>query len=110
MNQHFCPILATSKILADLTTILIIRELLSGQKRFNELQEAMPSISSATISNRLKRLCNHGILARKQFSSIPPKVEYTLTNLGLELKPIVENIVNFSNNSEFLKKLENCQS
>lgn len=93
---EYCPIQAATKIFGDFWSILIIRELLVGPKRFNEIQDAIEGITSTTLSARLKKLTEAGILERKQFESIPPKVEYRLTKKGLDLGPFVNSIEEFA--------------
>ncbi len=93
---EYCPIQAATKIIGDFWSILIIRQLLKEPRRFNELQESIESITNSTLSDRLKKLAVAGIIERKQFESIPPHVEYTLTKKGLNLGPLVRDIETFA--------------
>src|SRR5688572_24096954 len=91
-----CPMSYTTRIIGDFWSIFIVRELLSGCKRFNQLQEIIEGLTSSTLSDRLKKLCEAGIIERKQYESIPPKVEYTLTEKGRDLAGLVKEIERFS--------------
>jgi DNA-binding HxlR family transcriptional regulator len=94
----FCPIAEASKIIGDFWNLLIIRELLKGCLRFNQLQENISDITNSTLSDRLKKLAEQGIVLRKQYDTIPPKVEYTLTEKGMALKKVVNSISTFGEN------------
>ena len=69
---------------------LIVRELLHGPRRFGELREALPGISAHTLTNRLRLFESRGIVIRRAYAEVPPRVEYTLTELGYSLKPILD--------------------
>lgn len=80
----------TLDVIGNKWTTLIIRELLSGTKRFGELRMALTGISPKTLSDRLKELEAHGVITRCIYAEVPPRVEYDLTKQGLELKPILD--------------------
>ena len=80
----------TIKIIGSKWTILIIRELFEGTKRFGELQRALSGISPKTLSVRLQELEKHGIVHKKVFKEIPLHVEYSLTDRGRSLSAIIE--------------------
>lgn len=96
-----CPISKAAKLLGDIWVILIVKELLNGTKRFNQLQNALlpPSsqtcISSKTLTERLKMLENEGVVDRKVFAQIPPKVEYSLTKKGMAISQIIQDLKSF---------------
>lgn len=69
--------------------VLILRELFDGVRRPRELLEALPGISSKTLMVRLKELEKYGLLERKVYAEVPPRVEYSLTLKGRELKPVL---------------------
>jgi len=69
---------------------LIVRELLPGPRRFNQLREALPGISPHTLTSRLRQFERHGIVTRTAYAEIPPRVEYTLTPLGEGLREVLE--------------------
>lgn len=94
-NHKFCPMAEASKIVGDIWTLLIIRDLLEGDKRFNKLLESLNGISSSTLTQRLKLLESEGILTRVSFPEIPPHVEYSLTQKGKDLHFVIEAIRNY---------------
>lgn len=69
---------------------LIIRELLRGPRRFTEIRDGLPGISAHTLTNRLRRFEAHGIVTRTAYAEIPPRVEYELTPLGIQLRPVLD--------------------
>jgi DNA-binding HxlR family transcriptional regulator len=82
----------TIKIIGSKWTVLILRELCEGTKRFGELQRGLPGISPKTLSVRLQELEKHGIVRKKVFKEIPLHVEYTLTSRGESLREIIEKM------------------
>lgn len=80
----------TIKIIGSKWTVLIIRELFDGTKRFGELQRSLKGISPKTLSVRLRELEKHGIVKKKIFKEIPLHVEYSLTERGRTLQDILE--------------------
>jgi DNA-binding HxlR family transcriptional regulator len=89
-NPLLCPIARTAELVGDTWTILIVRDLMSGAKRFGQLQESLGHISPKTLTQRLKRLESAGIIRREAFAEIPPRVEYSLTAKGSALHEIIE--------------------
>ena len=87
-----CPVTATAEILAGKWTILLIRDLADGRCRFCELERSLEGISPRTLSLRLRVLEEQGILERKTFPEVPPRVEYSLTEKGRALVPIIEDM------------------
>ncbi|HZP94329.1 MAG TPA: helix-turn-helix domain-containing protein [Burkholderiales bacterium] len=83
---QYCPIAKALELLADRWTLLIIRELLMGSRRFNDLRRGMPLISPSVLSQRLKTLGEHHIVVRE---SKPPSFSYQLTTAGQELRPLI---------------------
>ena len=94
-NQQVCPIARTAELVGDTWTILIVRDLMSGAKRFGQLQESLGHVSPKTLSQRLKFLENADILTREAFAEIPPRVEYTLTEKGRALNDIIRAMSEF---------------
>ncbi len=84
-----CPIARTLEIIGERWTILVIRDLLSGPQRFQDLQVSLASVAPAILSDRLKTLEEHGLVERKFYSEHPPRASYTLTARGRELGPVV---------------------
>lgn len=83
-----CPVERTLDIVDNRWTSLILRELLAGPQRFNQLKHNLPGISPKTLTQRLKELEGQHILTRTLYPEVPPKVEYTLTPKGYALGPI----------------------
>lgn len=84
-----CPIHFVLGILGSKWSVLILQELLKSDRRTHELLEALPGISSKTLTLRLRQLEKHGLLARQVFPEVPPHVEYSLTDKGLEVQPVM---------------------
>ncbi len=84
------------KIIADPWTLHIIRSLLKGEMRFNELSTKIGSITSATLSSKLKLLEEKKLVNRVSFNEIPPKVIYSLTETGQDLSKIISSLESFS--------------
>jgi DNA-binding HxlR family transcriptional regulator len=92
MATTACPVTATADILGGKWTILLIRDLADGCCRFCELERSLEGISPRTLSLRLRALEDHGIVTRKTFPEVPPRVEYTLTEKGRALVPIIDDM------------------
>jgi DNA-binding HxlR family transcriptional regulator len=78
--------------MGDRWKILIIRQLLTGTKRFGELKKSVEGISQKVLTQHLRQMETRGLLERKIYPQIPPRVEYTLTIAGRELKPILDKM------------------
>jgi DNA-binding HxlR family transcriptional regulator len=87
-----CPVSACAEILGGKWTILLIRDLADGRSRFCELERSLDGISPRTLSLRLRALEEQGIVERRTFPEVPPRVEYSLTDKGQGLVPIIENM------------------
>jgi len=85
-----CPVLATAQIVSGKWTLLMLRDLGEGPRRFSELQRSLCGISPRTLSTRLRALEEEGIVQRREFAEMPPRVEYRLTAKGAALAPIVQ--------------------
>ena len=92
MGQPGCPIEKAVTVLDGKWTLLILRELFIGTRRFGELREALPGISPKTLSERLRGMETQGLVHRKVFAEVPLRVEYSLTPLGLTLDPIIQSL------------------
>lgn len=92
-----CPIDNTFKIIGKKFTVHIIRDIsMKGKTRFNEFLESVEGINSNTLATRLKEMEGSGLIKRKIFHEIPIRIEYTLTNKGEDLIPILEQMAAFS--------------
>lgn len=84
-----CPVETTLKVIGGRWKVLIIHYLLQDTMRFGELTRALGGISARTLSRQLRELEDDGVIDRKDFGEIPPKVEYSLTPLGRTLEPVL---------------------
>ena len=84
-----CPVETTLKIMGDRWKILIIRDLLDGTKRFGELKKSLGTITQKVLTSNLREMESTGILTRKVYAEVPPRVEYTLTETGISLEPVL---------------------
>jgi len=87
-----CPVCATADIICGKWTILVIRDLAEGRSRFCELERSLAGISPRTLSLRLRALEDEGMVERHTFAEVPPRVEYSLTDKGRALLPLIENM------------------
>lgn len=87
-----CPIEMTMQFISDKWKVLIIAYLLLGNKRFNELKNCIGDISQSVLIRNLKALETSGLIKRMGYQQVPPKVEYSLTDLGVSLKPIIDSM------------------
>lgn len=85
-----CPVETTLTLISDKWKVLILRDLLSGTKRFGELKKSIGSVSQKVLTSQLRQMEDNGLLIRKVYPEVPPRVEYTLTELGHSLKPILD--------------------
>ena len=88
-----CPVEMTLQLIGNKWKVLIIRDLLDGTKRFNELMRSVTGITQKVLTSNLRSMENDGLLTRKVYPEVPPKVEYTLTSTGYSLKPILDSMV-----------------
>ncbi len=87
-----CPVCRTADIVCGKWTLLVIRDLAEGHSRFCELERSLAGISPRTLSLRLRALEDEGIVLRHTFPEVPPRVEYSLTEKGRALLPIIEDM------------------
>ena len=77
-------------MISDRWKVLIIRDLLSGTKRFGELRKSIGNVSQKVLTSNLRSMEDDGLVKRKVFAEVPPRVEYTLTDTGMSLKPVLD--------------------
>lgn len=92
-----CPVEYTASILSNKWKCLILRDLIEETKRFNELNKSIVGISAKVLTENLRELENDGIVIRKTYAVVPPKVEYSLSPKGKELKPIIDLMKEYGN-------------
>jgi DNA-binding HxlR family transcriptional regulator len=84
-----CPVTRAVAVLDGRWTILIVRDLLSGTRRFSELRRSLVGVSPKTLTDRLRTLERQGLVERRIYAEVPPRVEYSLTQAGLTLQPVL---------------------
>jgi DNA-binding HxlR family transcriptional regulator len=92
-----CPVCRTAEIVCGKWTLLLIRDLAEGRSRFCELERSLQGISPRTLSLRLRALEDEGIVERHTYPEVPPRVEYALTEKGLALLPIIDDMREYGN-------------
>ena len=90
MELPACPVETTLMLIGDKWKVLILRDLMDGTKRFGELKKSIGTVSQKVLTAQLRDMEEKGLLTRKVYAEVPPKVEYSLTELGLSLKPILD--------------------
>ena len=93
-----CPVEITLRMISDKWKVLIIRDLLDGSKRFGELRKSIGKVSQKVLTSNLRTMEEDGLISRKVFAEVPPRVEYTLTETGMSLKPVLESMVLWGEN------------
>ena len=85
-----CPVETTLLLIGDKWKVLILRDLMPGTKRFGELKKSIGNVSQKVLTAQLRDMEQNGLVHRKVYAEVPPRVEYSLTDLGKSLKPILE--------------------
>ncbi len=84
-----CPVETTLQLIGNKWKVLILRDLMEGTKRFNELMRSVTGITQKVLTSNLRAMENDGLLTRTVYPEVPPRVEYSLTETGESLKPIL---------------------
>ena len=92
ISNATCPVCRTAEVISGKWTLLVIRDLADGSRRFCELERSLEGISPRTLSLRLRALEEQGIVERHTFPEVPPRVEYALTDKGRALVPLIEDM------------------
>ena len=92
-----CPVEITMGLIGEKWKVLIIRDLLTGTKRFGELKKSVKGITQKVLTENLRQMENSGLISRKVYAEVPPRVEYSLTETGWSLKPILDSMVEWGN-------------
>ncbi|MFC2261255.1 winged helix-turn-helix transcriptional regulator [Corynebacterium matruchotii] len=87
-----CPVETTLFFLSTKWSALILRDLMDGPRRFNELRRSIGHISQKVLTSNLRQMEKHGLLTRTVYAEVPPRVEYELTELGASLKPVLDTL------------------
>ena len=85
-----CPVETTLTLISDKWKVLILRDLMLGTKRFGELKQSIGHVTQKVLTAQLRQMEESGLLTRKVYAEVPPRVEYTLTELGYSLKPVLD--------------------
>lgn len=85
-----CPVETTLTLISDKWKVLILRDLMPGTKRFGELKKSVGNVGQKVLTAQLRQMEESGLLTRTVYPEVPPRVEYTLTELGYSLKPILD--------------------
>ena len=102
-----CPVETTLILLNNKWKYLIIRDLMNGTKRFGELKKSLGTITQKVLTTNLRSMEEDGLVERKVFSEIPPRVEYTLSDIGYSLAHVIDAMTDWgSGYKEYLKLLE----
>ena len=95
MNFPACPVETTLMLIGDKWKVLILRDLLLGTKRFGELKKSIGNVSQKVLTAQLRDMEANGLVNRKVYAEVPPRVEYSLTETGKSLKPILDAMLNW---------------
>lgn len=95
-----CPVSRALEALDGRWTILVVRDLLGGTRRFGELRDSLVGISPKTLTDRLRSLEAHGLVERRMYAEIPPRVEYSLTESGRSLEPVLAALADWGRTHE----------
>ncbi len=88
-EEPACPVAQALQVLDGKWTTLVVRDLLGGTRRFTQLRDSLAGISPKTLTDRLRELEKAGLVDRRMYAEIPPRVEYSLTERGLTLEPVI---------------------
>ncbi len=100
-----CPVETTLTLIGDKWKVLILRDLMPGTKRFGELKKSIGSVSQKVLTAQLRDMEENGLVHREAYAEVPPRVEYSLTELGRSLKPILDSM--WSWGEDYKKQLSN---
>lgn len=87
-----CPVETTLTLISDKWKVLILRDLMNGTMRFGELKKSIGHVSQKVLTFQLRQMEESGLLDRKVYAEVPPRVEYTLTEVGYSLKPVLDSM------------------
>ena len=87
-----CPVETTLTLIGDKWKVLILRDLMPGTKRFGELKKSIGNVSQKVLTAQLRAMEENGFVHRQVYAEVPPRVEYSLTDLGRSLKPILDSM------------------
>lgn len=99
MNKDLpaCPVETTLMLIGNKWKVLIIRDLINGTKRFGELKKSIGTISQKVLTSNLRDMEESGLIKRKVYAEVPPRVEYSLTKTGKSLKSVIDSMIKWGN-------------
>ena len=98
-DEPSCPVARAMDVLDGKWTVLVVRDLLAGTRRFSQLRASLTGISPKTLTDRLRSLEEHGLVRRSIYAEVPPRVEYELTDRGRALEPVLAALAVWSDGS-----------
>ncbi|MDE6923555.1 MAG: helix-turn-helix transcriptional regulator [Oscillospiraceae bacterium] len=90
-----CPVETTLTLISDKWKVLILRDLMPGTKRFGELRKSIGTVTQKVLTSQLRQMEESGLVIRTVYPEVPPRVEYTLTDLGRSLDPVLDAMRNW---------------
>ena len=93
-----CPVETTLTLISDKWKVLILRDLMPGTKRFSELKRSVGHVTQKVLTAQLRQMEESGLVARTVYPEVPPRVEYSLTELGRSLKPVLDAMWDWGEN------------
>lgn len=106
-EQIECPVEITLSLIGDKWKILILRDLLGGTMRFGELKKSIGKVSQKVLTSQLRDMEAHGLVHRQVYAEVPPRVEYSLTETGRSLEPVINAMLDWG--SSYQEKFLNQQ-
>lgn len=107
-DENNCPVTATMKVLGGKWKPILINAIyFTAPARFGELKRSVVGITQSMLTQQLRELEDDGIISRKIYAEIPPKVEYTLTDFGLTLSPVIQTMANWGKEFKLNKQAKN---
>lgn len=90
-----CPVETTLSLIGDKWKVLILRDLITGTKRFGELKKSIGTVSQKVLTAQIRDMVENGLVHRKVYAEVPPRMEYSLTELGQSLQPVLDAMRNW---------------
>lgn len=90
-----CPYVTAQKLISGKWAVLVLHYLEEGTHRFGALQKKIPNLTQATLTKQLRLLEGYGLIERRVYPEVPPKVEYSLTSMGRKFKPVLDAVEQF---------------
>lgn len=97
-NLPECPVATTVELIGSKWKLLILKYLLNGTMRYNELRRELDGISQKVLTSTLKSMVEDGIVIRKAYPEVPPRVEYSLSELGEQMRPLINAMADWGTN------------